>query len=49
MLVSYVSEVMNGGVMVRSPSGDIDIVVLFVYHSMNYATNVYVDNGTGSH
>ena len=48
MLVAYAAKVLTGGVMVRSPSGDIDIIALLVYHSMNYETNVYVDNGTGT-
>ena len=35
MLVAYASQVKSGGVMVRSSSGDIDIIALFVYHAMN--------------
>ena len=31
-LIAYAKQVTNGGIMVGSPSGDIDIVVLFVHH-----------------
>ena len=34
--------------MVRSPSGDIDILVLFLLHQFEGKT-VYIDNGTGKH
>ena len=33
--------------MVRSPSGDIHIVVLFVHHFVNSHLKEYIDNGTG--
>ena len=47
MLVAYVSLVNSGGVMVRSPSGDIDIVTLFLYYAVSF--DIFTDNGTGSH
>ena len=48
MLVAYASLVNSGGVMVRSPSGDIDIVTLFLYHAMSFDADILTDNGTGS-
>ena len=48
MLVAYASLVNSGGVMVRSPSGDIDIVTLFLYHAMSFVADAFIDNGTGS-
>ena len=48
MLVAYASLISSGGVMVRSPSGDIDIVTLFLYHAMSFDAGIFIDNGTGS-
>ena len=47
MLVAYASIVAEGGITFRSPSGDIDIVTLFVHHLDNCMTDLYLDNGTG--
>ena len=47
-LVAYAKLVNSGSAMVRSPSGDIDIVALFVYHFTDSNVNIFVDNGTGS-
>ena len=48
MLVVYTSLVNGGGVMVRSPSGDIYIITLFLYHAMGFDADRFIDNGTGS-
>ena len=48
MLVVYASLVNSGGVMVKSPSGDIDIVTLFLYHAMSFDADIFIDNDTGS-
>ena len=48
MLVAYASLVNSGGVMVGSPTRDIDIVTLFLYHAMSFDANIFTDNGTGS-
>ena len=48
MLVAYASKVTDDGVTIRSSSGDIDIITLFVYHFVNCATDLYLDNGTGA-
>ena len=34
--------------MIRSPSGDIDIISLFLYHDMYIDADVFIDNGTGN-
>lgn len=46
-LVAY-AKLEGGNVMVRSPSGDIDIILLFVYHFQNSAIKIYIDIGTGT-
>ena len=48
MIVAYASLVNSGGVMVRSPSGDIDIVTLLLYHAMSFDADMFIENGTGS-
>ena len=48
MLVAYAYQIDDGGITVRSPSGDIDIVALFVYHEMFINADIFVDNGTGA-
>ena len=48
MLVAYASLVNSGGIMVRSTSGDTDIVTLFLYHAMSFDADIFIDNGTGS-
>ena len=48
MLLSYASLVNSGGVMVISPSGDIDIGTLFLYHAKSFDADIFTDNGTGS-
>ena len=48
MLVAYASKISDGGVLVRSPSGDVDIVSLFVHHALAFNVHVYIDNGTGT-
>ena len=40
------AEVNSNNVMVRSPSGDIDILVLFNLHQFE-GKNVFIDNGVG--
>ena len=47
-LVAYAKLVDNGPIMVRSPSGDIDIIVLFAYHFMSSDVQIYINNGTGT-
>ena len=39
-------EVNGNSVMVRSPSGDIDTLVLFILHQFE-GKNVFIDNGVG--
>ena len=46
MLIAYASMVDSGGVLVRSPSGDIDIITLFVHHAQSFNVNICID-GTG--
>ena len=46
MLVAYSSQVSNEGVMVRSPSGNIGVITLFVYYAMNCDSGTFVNNGT---
>ena len=48
MLVAYAYQVGGGGITIRSPSGDIDIIALFVYHGMFMDVEIFIDNGTGS-
>ena len=48
VLVAYASLANSDGVMVRSPSGDIDIVTLFLYHAVSFDADIFIDNGTGS-
>ena len=46
-LVAY-AKLAEDNIMIRSPSGDIDIIVLFVHHFHNSDVNIYIDNGTGA-
>ena len=50
LVVSYLESVadddLEQSVMVRSPSGDIDILVLFVLHC--FGSNVFIDNSHGN-
>ena len=46
ILVAYASQVSNEGVMMKSPPGDIDIIMRFVYHAMNSDTGTFIDNDT---
>ena len=48
MLVAYAFQVGEDGILVRSPSGDIDIITLFVHHEMALDTDIFIDNGTGT-
>ena len=41
MLIALASRLDGGGIMVRSPSGDIDIVTLFVHHAMAFNGSIY--------
>ena len=47
LLFNFISAENNGNnVMVRSPSGDIDILVLFILHQFEGKT-VFIANGVG--
>ena len=48
MLVVYVSLVNSDGIMVKSLSGYMYIVTLFLYHAMSFDADIFIDNGTGS-
>ena len=48
LLVAYATLVNSCGIMVRAPSGDIDIVTLFLYHAISFDADIFTDNGTGS-
>ena len=48
MLVAYASLVKSGDVMLRSLSGDIYIVTMFLYHVLSFDADIFIDNGTGS-
>ena len=48
MLVAFAYQTSSPGIMVRSPSGDVDIVSLFLYHDMFIDADVFIDNGTGA-
>ena len=46
-LIAY-AKLANSSVMIRSPSGDIDVIALFSFHFSNSNVKVYIDNGTGA-
>ena len=46
MLIAYAAREV-GNVMVRSRSGDIDIVTKFVSNLHHITPNVFIENGTG--
>ena len=47
LLFNLIRAESNGNnIMVRSPSGDIDILVLFILHQFGGKT-VFIDNGVG--
>ena len=48
MLVAFSYQVNTEGVMIRSPSGDVDIIALFLYHDMFISANLFIDNGVGA-
>ena len=47
MFVAY-SVIEEGNIMIRSPSGDVDIIVMLIANLDKISATVYVDNGTGN-
>ena len=46
MFVAY-PVIEEGNIMIRSPSGDVDIIAMLVGHMDKISATVYIDNGTG--
>ena len=47
MFIAY-SVIESGNIVIRSPSGDTDIIVMLIGHLDRISATVYLDNGTGN-